>query len=206
MKTIIRRDLPLANDHLKGSASCKWLSEGTGLLQMMISRERPLANDNPKGPPLANDHSKALASRNWSSQGIGPLQMIIQRDWPLANDHLKGPASCKWSSVGTETSDVWEEQPYFTIFEPSHGTIKSNSQCGATLEQNKQSHKRFALFTWSSLGKFWRWNQCVTMSPKVGCNTHSLLKVSDIIKDNKRALAAQLEGAPLEVGLGARHL
>ena len=41
---------------------------------------------------------------------------------------------------------------------------------------------------------------------KVGCNTHSLLKVSDIIKDNKRALAAQLEGAPLEVGLGARHL
>ena len=72
---------------------------------------------------------------------------------------------------------MWE-QPYFTIFEPSYGTIESNSQCGAVavfallhpIDKNRtnkdqNSYKRFALFTWSCLGKFRRWNQCVTMSP-----------------------------------------
>ena len=34
---------PLANNHLEGPASCK--SGGTGLLQMIILRDRPLAND-----------------------------------------------------------------------------------------------------------------------------------------------------------------
>ena len=98
---IIRRVWPLVNDHLEGlafckfssvwTASCKWSSRGAGLLQMIIWRIQPLANDHPEDPP----------SCKWSSGGTGHLQMIIQRILPLANDHLEDLASYKWSSGGT---------------------------------------------------------------------------------------------------------
>ena len=65
---IIRREQPLANDHPKGSASCKWSSRGTNLLQMIIWMDRP----------LANDHQEGLAYCKWSSGGSGLLQMIIR--------------------------------------------------------------------------------------------------------------------------------
>ena len=61
--------------HCEGSQKCifmpfLWLSKwGAGLLQTMIRRDRPLANDDPKGP----------ASCKWSSGGAGLLQMIIWR-------------------------------------------------------------------------------------------------------------------------------
>ena len=42
-KTItIRRIRPLANDHLEGPAICKWSCRGSGLLQMIFWRDRPL--------------------------------------------------------------------------------------------------------------------------------------------------------------------
>ena len=44
---IIRRSRALANDHPEGPASCKWLSGGTGQLQIIFQRCRPLANDQP---------------------------------------------------------------------------------------------------------------------------------------------------------------
>ena len=63
-----------------------------GLLQMMIRRGQPFANDDPEGPaswkrsstggrPLANDHVDRFPA------------------WNLTNDHPEGPAFCKWSSV-----------------------------------------------------------------------------------------------------------
>ena len=51
------------------------------LLQMIIQRISPLANDHPEG----------LASCKWS----------FGRGLPLANDHLEGQAPCKWSSGGS---------------------------------------------------------------------------------------------------------
>ena len=42
---IILMDLHIANDHPDGPASCKWSSGQTGLLQMIIRMDRPLAND-----------------------------------------------------------------------------------------------------------------------------------------------------------------
>ena len=63
--------------------SCKWSSEGAGLLQMIIRRGRPLANVYTEGP----------ASCKWSYGGAGLLQMIIWRSQHLANDHTEGPAS-----------------------------------------------------------------------------------------------------------------
>ena len=47
---IIRRGQPLANNHPEGSASCKWSSQGVGLLQMITLRDQPLANDHPEEP------------------------------------------------------------------------------------------------------------------------------------------------------------
>ena len=69
---------PLANDDPEGQASCRWSSGGAGLLQMMIRRDRPLADGHPEGP-LANDDTEGLASCRWSSGGTGLLQMIIRR-------------------------------------------------------------------------------------------------------------------------------
>ena len=63
------RGRPLANDDPKGPASCKWWSEGTGLLQMVIRRGRPFANDDPEG----------LDTCKWSFRGASLLQMIIWR-------------------------------------------------------------------------------------------------------------------------------
>ena len=74
MQMIIWRGLLLANDHSEGLASCEWSSGEAGLLQMIIRR----------GRPLANNHLE-----------VGLLQMIIRRDRPLANNHLEVPASCK---------------------------------------------------------------------------------------------------------------
>ena len=51
----------------KKQASCKWSSRKTCLLQMIIWRIRPLANDHLKGP----------SSCKWSSHRYGLLQMII---------------------------------------------------------------------------------------------------------------------------------
>ena len=45
---VIQRGRPVANDDLEGPASCKWSSRGAGLLQMMIWRDRSLANDYPE--------------------------------------------------------------------------------------------------------------------------------------------------------------
>ena len=116
LQTIIRRCRPVAIDHQKGPASCKWSSRSTGLLQMIIQRgpkkiqavlfhihnwsskstcllqmiiwnNRPLANDHPEGP------SSYKSSSGW----IGLLQMIIWMDQLLANDYLDALASCKWS-------------------------------------------------------------------------------------------------------------
>ena len=78
---VVRSSRPLANYHPEGPASCKLSSRGAGLLQIIIRRGRPLANE--------------------SSWGAGLVQMIIQRGRPLANDHPEGPASCKWSSGPT---------------------------------------------------------------------------------------------------------
>ena len=87
---VIWRIRPLAKDHPEDLASCKWLSGGSGLLQIIIWRIWPLANDHPEDP----------ASCKWSSGGSGLLQMIIQRDRLFANDHPGDLASCKWSSGG----------------------------------------------------------------------------------------------------------
>ena len=83
---IMQRIQPLANDHPEDTASCKLSSRGSGLLQIIIQRTWPHANNHP-------------ATWKWSSRGFGLLQMIIQRIRPLANDHLEGLASYKWSSV-----------------------------------------------------------------------------------------------------------
>ena len=94
-----KRIRPLATDHLKdlaslklssgGSASCKWSFGKNSLLQMIMWRDRPLANDNPEDP----------SSCNWSSRGSGLLRLIIWRIRPLAKDHNANPASCNRSSV-----------------------------------------------------------------------------------------------------------
>ena len=99
-------------------ASCKWWSGGTGLLQMVIQRGQPLANDDPEGPAsciwsswstgllqmiimidmsLANDHLDGSASFKWLSERNDLYKMIIMIDRPFANDHLDGQAFCKWS-------------------------------------------------------------------------------------------------------------
>ena len=61
---------------LKVLAFCKWSSGGSSLLQMIIWR----------GWPLANDHPEGLASCKWLYGGGGLLKMIIWRGRPLAND------------------------------------------------------------------------------------------------------------------------
>ena len=52
----------LANDDpdTEEPASCKWSSGGAGLLQMMIQRDRPPANDDPEG--------SCSKKRNWGFQ------------------------------------------------------------------------------------------------------------------------------------------
>ena len=76
----------IANDHPEDPAACKWSSEGTSLLQIVIGRIRPLENSHPEDP----------ATWKWSSGGSGHLEMIMQRVRPLANDHPEDPANCKW--------------------------------------------------------------------------------------------------------------
>ena len=51
------RGRPLVNDDAEGPASCKWSSLGAGLLQMMIWRDRPLANGHLEG--------SSSKRRNW---------------------------------------------------------------------------------------------------------------------------------------------
>ena len=80
---IIRMDLPFANDHPDGPASCNWSSGWTGLLQIIIGMDRP----------LANDHSDWPAFCKWSYAWISLLQMIDRIEWPLANDHPDGSFS-----------------------------------------------------------------------------------------------------------------
>ena len=64
----------------RGKNPSKWkmkvLSGGSGLLQMIIRRIRPLANDQPENP----------ASNKWSSGGTGHLQTIICH--PCHPNHL----------------------------------------------------------------------------------------------------------------------
>ena len=72
----MRMDRPFANDHLDELTSCKWLSGGASLLQMMTWSNHPLTNDHPDGP----------ASCKWLSGSTGLLQMIVWMDRPLAND------------------------------------------------------------------------------------------------------------------------
>ena len=68
---------------------------------------------NRRNRPLANDHPKGLASCNWSYRGSSLLQMIIWRIQPLANNHLEGQATCKWSSrrSGLLQMIIWRERP-----------------------------------------------------------------------------------------------
>ena len=74
------------NDYLYGPAPCKRSYGWSGLLQMIMHMDRPLANDLPDWP----------TSCKWSSGWTGLLQTIIRMEWPLANDHQDGAASCKW--------------------------------------------------------------------------------------------------------------
>ena len=106
LQMIIRRDQPLANDHLEWPATCKWSSEGTSLLQMIIRIERPLQIIIQKGPAsckwsfrwagllqmvlLANSPPKEPTSCKWSSGSAGILRMILRRDWPLNNNNNQG--------------------------------------------------------------------------------------------------------------------
>ena len=46
-------------------------------MQMIILRDRPLANDHPEGEPLANDYPKGQVSCKWLSRGTGLLKIII---------------------------------------------------------------------------------------------------------------------------------
>ena len=55
------------------------------LLQMMMQR----------GRPLANDHLDGQFFCKWSSKWTDLLQMIIQRGRLLANVHPNGPTTCK---------------------------------------------------------------------------------------------------------------
>ena len=74
-----RWNRPLANDHPEGLVSCKWSSWGTGLMQMIIRRDWPLANDHLKGPaslssppspsPFSPSHSPPSPSRGCKDQG-----------------------------------------------------------------------------------------------------------------------------------------
>ena len=57
-------------------------------MQMIIWRDRPLANNHPERP----------TSCKRSSGRAGLLQMIIRRGRPLANNHLEWLASCKSTS------------------------------------------------------------------------------------------------------------
>ena len=79
----------LWDDHPKWQASCKWSSGVAGLLQMIIRRDKP----------LANHHLEWPASSKWSFRGACLLQMIIRKNQPLVNDHPERGATCKWSSV-----------------------------------------------------------------------------------------------------------
>ena len=67
--------------------TCKWSSVGSSLFQRIIQRI----------PPLANDHPEDSTSCKWSSRGSGLLQMIIQMIRPLADDHPEDLAFYKWS-------------------------------------------------------------------------------------------------------------
>ena len=114
---------------------CCW----TGLLQMIIWINQPLANDHPYRQascnwssgstgllqiiiwidrPFANDHLDQLASCKWSSLWTGLLQIVIRIDRTLANDHPKGPASCKcnlYHSASIQMCRGREVIPYFPI-------------------------------------------------------------------------------------------
>ena len=57
--TIIRIDWPHTDDHRGVPASRKWSSGSTGRLQMIIRRDRPLAND--------QNSNKRFALFSWSS-------------------------------------------------------------------------------------------------------------------------------------------
>ena len=70
-----------ANDHQEGPVSCKWSPGGTGLSQMIIWKDQPLANDHLEGP----------ASCKWIFGGTGLLPMVIWMDRSLPNDHPDQP-------------------------------------------------------------------------------------------------------------------
>ena len=103
---IIWMDRPFANDHQKGTTSCKLSSGRTGLLRMMIRIDLP----------LANDHLARPAACKWSSKTSRLLQMIIWMDRPLANDHPDRPASCKWSSFSLSFAKTFYFSKYFPLF------------------------------------------------------------------------------------------
>ena len=92
---MIKRIRPLANDYPKDPASCKVSSQGFCLLQLIIWRDRALANDLSEGRPFANNYLEDPASCKFSYGGPGLLEIVIQRIWPLANDHLEDPTPCK---------------------------------------------------------------------------------------------------------------
>ena len=77
LQMIIWRGLLLANDHLEGQpftndnlegpASCKWSFGGTGFLQKISGREKPLAKEHREGP----------ASCKWSSGGASLSNILL---------------------------------------------------------------------------------------------------------------------------------
>ena len=76
---IVRKDRPLANNQPERLASCKWSSRGTGLLQMIIQRIWPLANDHPTMPMTQLTFPgkfEKLKSWHWG------LVTVTVREWP----------------------------------------------------------------------------------------------------------------------------
>ena len=74
------RGRPLANDDPKGPASCKWWSEGTGLLQMVIRRGRPLTNDHLEG--------SSSKRRNWGFQNSWAFICFLREKYTLGEESI----------------------------------------------------------------------------------------------------------------------
>ena len=74
--------------HLEGPAYCKWSSEGAGPLQMIIPRDKP----------IANDHLEGTASCKWSSRKL-PLSCV------------KSVSEHKYSLSGADNWQLITNQP-----------------------------------------------------------------------------------------------
>ena len=85
---------PLANDCPKGPASCKWLSEGTGLLPIINRRGRPFENNHWRGRPLVYDHGGTVNNNNNNDNNNN-------NNNNYNNNNYNNIKKCKRSSRGT---------------------------------------------------------------------------------------------------------